>query len=240
MSNMEKRSYIFPRIADLTYPPFTTEPDGWLRDRDGDGLADDCIIRFSIPGDATAFPARFWGDLCDIAAHLGSLAVALPESITTTSNEPAAMVLTPDQAADLAIPIRQQHRQHVSSSTSLCDLRDFWTIDGALVDDDGDLRPDGSRLRLRLPDPCPIELGLALVDLAARLGLETTGLSLPLLAQDDAALNPGDLLLDLSGKAGGSGIVPLDGDRVKITGSNDGKLAAVRMLSTTWPRLDAS
>ncbi len=81
---------------------------------------------------------------------------------------------------------------------------------------------------------------MALVDLAARLGLETTGLSLPLLAQDDAALNPGDLLLDLSGKAGGTGIVSLDGDRVTITGSNDGKLAAVRVLATTWPRLDAS
>src|SRR4051812_13654018 len=100
MSNMEKRSYIFPRIADLAQAPFTTDTDGWLRERDGDGLADDCVVRFSVSGDATALSAPYLGDLCDIAAHLGSLAVALPESITTFSGNPAATVLTPNQAAD--------------------------------------------------------------------------------------------------------------------------------------------
>ncbi len=240
MSNMESRSYIFPRIADLAHPPFTTDPDGWLRDRDGDGLADDCAVRFSVPGNATTLPARFWGDLCDIAAHLGSLSVALPESITATPGDPAATTLTNGETAELASAVHQRHQPRLSPPIVLNDLRDFWTIDGALVDDDGDLRPDGSRLRLRLPDPCPIDLGLALVDLAARLGLETTGLSLPLLAQDDSALNPGDLLLDLMGEGDGPGVISLDGDRVAIAGSSEGKLAAVRVLATTWPRLDAS
>ena len=237
MSNMERRSYIFPRNAEPAPYPFTTEPGGWLRDRDGDGHPDDCAIRLTASDHVSI---TSWGDMFDIAAMIGVQSLAIPESITADASDPAGIALTPADGARFAKTARETASSNPASSVTLNDLRDVWTFDGALVDRDGDLRSDGSRLRFRLPDPCPAALGLAAVDLAARLGVETTGVSLPLLAQDDDALRPGDLLCDLSASEDGPGTISLVPGGLTITGDETGKIAALRVLSTTWPRLDRS
>ncbi len=67
-------------------------------------------------------------------------------------------------------------------------------VDGALRDANGDGVPDGLRLRLLLLGQPSTDEWLALLDLAARLGLETAGIDLPLgipataACPDDAAL----------------------------------------------------
>jgi hypothetical protein len=242
MSNTVSRSFVFPRPIDPFPAPFTTGPSGWLRDRDDDGLPDDLAIRLTVEADRT-YPLSYWGDLLDIAARLGCQAVALPDEIAVPPGAIPpdgieARILEPEEAHRLAVIARRHPAPAPNSPAALSDLRAFWTGAGALVDADGDGRGDGSRLRIQLPDPCPTELGLAAIELAARLGLETTALHLPLLLTEQRATD-NELLLDCTGESPAQSVTLVD-SAVRVSGSIPERAAALRFLAGTWPCLDRS
>ncbi|MGH2547992.1 MAG: M14 family metallopeptidase [Thermomicrobiales bacterium] len=246
MSNTGNRSFVFPLPVDPAPEPFTTGRAGWLVDRDDDGFADDVSIRLTVePG--MSYPLSYWGDLLDIAARIGCQNVAIPEALTSVPGGSLpdgieVKALTIEGAHRVATGARYAETTLPETPPTLEDLRDFWTVSGALVDANGDGRGDGSRLRIVLPDPCPAELGLAAVELAARLGLETTGLRLPLLIMSPDDLDQAELLLDLSGESetSGSGSISLDGGIITVSGTLADRVRAALFLANVWPRLDTT
>jgi hypothetical protein len=246
MSNTGNRSFVFPLPVDPAPEPFTTHRGGWLVDRDDDGFADDVSIRLTVESEMS-YPLTYWGDLLDIAARIGCQNVAIPDALTCAPGDSLpsgveARALSIEEAHAIATGARFAETPLPETPPTLDDLRNFWTASGALVDANGDGRGDGARLRILLPDPCPVELGLAAVELAARLGLETTGLRLPLLIMSPDDLDPAELLLDLSGKPETSenGSISLDGNTVTVTGNVEARVRAALFLANVWPRLDAT
>jgi hypothetical protein len=67
------------------------------------------------------------------------------------------------------------------------DLREIWTIKGWLADRNSDEVPDGVKARFVLGRDNPSGVKRGWIELAGRLGLETTGFSFPLMQWDDAA-----------------------------------------------------
>lgn len=246
MSNTGSRSFVFPLPVDPAPEPFTIGSGGWLVDRDDDGFADDLAVRLTIDANIL-YPLSYWGNMLDIAARLGCQSLALPEQIAVTPGTPLpagvrSVVLTPEEAVIFASGAGVAPSAFPENAPALTDLRDFWTDAGVLVDANGDGRADGTRLRLLLPDPCPAELGLAAIDLAARLGLETTALRLPLFIMSPDDLASGERLLDLTGTTPGlePGTIVLAGSSVAVGGNVDARVRATRFLATVWPRLDGS
>jgi len=64
--------------------------------------------------------------------------------------------------------------------TPLRSLADLYGPDGLCVDSDGDLLPDLGRVRIELPVDLAPPTGREVIDVGARIGLETLGLSVPL------------------------------------------------------------
>lgn len=258
---------------------FSIDPiHGALRDRNGDGVADDLRVRLVVAGAPTA---EEWVALLTLAARLGveTSALTLPlayddprailaDLIPLTFGAPGAAATAeagwslPDAAAVWALlgfdPL-------VSTlpgpeRTAVRDLAAFYTVAGALADDDGDLFPERIRLCPVVPRDISLPIGLALLDLAARLGMEATGLALPFAVGTGAAPPSGvlPLRLDIPGVAvsgtrptrgqpilaPGEGECRLayedDGSAVLIVrGDEAGVVAALRELAGTWPYLRA-
>lgn len=118
---------------------------------------------------------------------------------------------------------------------------------GLFVDADGDRLPDDTRCCFVVSENISHEIGVALVDAAARLGVEAAGLTVPLCAPGDlGAVVP--VLIDGAAPAGVRGDVPLlhalgDGrTAVVIAGGTDGgtcallrTLAIAPLIDTTFP-----
>ncbi len=128
----------------------------------------------------------------------------------------------------------------------LCSLAGLFGPNGLSVDDDGDLLPETPRTHIALPDDLSPHEAAAAIDLAARLGLESLGLGLPLALQPgDAPVKPGHITIaiePLGGSAArdlgaGEGDVRLldgaDGaSTIRVTGGDaDGRMRALRALS---------
>ncbi len=257
---------------------FSTDPvDGALRDRNGDGVADELRVRLVVTGAPTADE---WVALLTLAARLGVETSALtlpfayddphaipPDTIPLTCGATRAGAAAgvgwtvPDAAAIWAL-LGLDPALAASPTPERVGVRDlaaFYTAVGALADDDGDLFPERIRLcPIVPPGGLPRSVGLALLDLAARLGLEATGLVLPFAIGADAALSPGalPLHLDVSGAGvGGAGPEPdqlplaagegecrlVDGDAGRtalvVRGDEAGISGVLRELAATWPYL---
>ncbi|MGN6563673.1 MAG: M14 family zinc carboxypeptidase, partial [Thermomicrobiales bacterium] len=141
------------------------------------------------------------------------------------------------------------------------DLARFYEPDGpALADDDGDLFADRLRLCPVVPPNLPVDIGLALLDLAARLGLEAAGVCFPVAATAGEAL-PADsvpLYLAWQGQppaevtlvpatralplAPGEGVCTLartaaGGPALAVWGDVAGVAWTLRQLAAAWPCL---
>ena len=203
---------------------FSTDPvHGALRDRNGDGIADDLRVRLVV---ASVPTADEWVALLTLAARLGveMSALTLPFAYADLRAIPADTIplifgamdatandtvrwLLPDAAAVWALlgfdptalipppPERPAAR----------DLAAFYDAAGALADDDGDLFPERIRLCPVVMGDISLRVGQALLDLAVRVGLEATGLALPFAVAAGATVPLGALPLriDLGGVAAG-------------------------------------
>lgn len=86
-----------------------------------------------------------------------------------------------------------------SAPSALRSLAGLYGPEGLACDTDGDLLPDLLRARLALPDDLTAEEIGALIDIAARLGLESLGLVLPFaFPRGDMLLEPDTLLVEVS------------------------------------------
>ncbi len=257
---------------------FSTDPvDGALLDRNGDGVADDLRVRLVVGGVPTA---EEWIALLTLAARLGVETSALtlpfayddprmipadtiPLAFGTTNSvteEPVRWDL-PDAAAVwalLGLDPTAPSAAPPPKRTAIGDLADLYTTTGALADDDGDLFPERIRLCPIVPDDISLSVGLALLDLTARLGIEATGLALPFAVVAGTAPPSGalPLRLELPGVAvGGARLTPsqailaagvgecrlVDEDDARtvlvVRGDEVGVSGVLRELAMTWPYL---
>jgi hypothetical protein len=165
----------------------------WVVDRNGDGYADDIALRLVVD-DATGPLGRdVWAALIDLAARLGlethalTLPLVVPAGTPLPGDVDTVIVRTvadvPSYASGHDLEPLTAHATQTAPAPCLTRL---FTIDGALEDRDADLLPDASRLTFSLPDMLPAALGAAVANLAARIGLESGGVTFPLV-RDGAA-----------------------------------------------------
>lgn len=162
-----------------------SDPRDWLRDLNGDGFIDDVNLRLVVaPPDGVGGRA-YWGAVLDLAARIGleTHALAFPLVSTIADDERPVVELRTAAEAEALISDNTE-AESVAGATSdrtVSDcLLDLFTADGALEDRDGDLLPGASRVAFDLPESLPVALGAALANLAARLGLESGGVTTPL------------------------------------------------------------
>lgn len=124
----------------------------------------------------------------------------------------------------------------------LGDLAELFENGGLLVDRDGDLLPDGTRLCIRLPDPCPREIGIAAIEFAARVGMESSGIDLPIGMTAGEPAPHGAIMLDLnaapaSDLTSGQGRLRLENGGLRVDGDSPGIAALLRYLAVNWPSM---
>jgi hypothetical protein len=252
---------------------FTAEPDhGALLDRNGDGVADDLRARLLVAGEPSV---EEWCELIHLAARLGleTGALSLPLGLADGATLPEGGRTLRFVAAGVEASAGAEDGWVVRGAAELralwgaglggaeaampvsagvvpdggVDLARLYEADGLLRDDDGDLTPDRVALTIVLSRPPSAAVGLALCDLAARLGMESAGLRFPLAVPFGATLPPDTVLLWLAAPnpalgrpAPGEGLVavtPDDQGRTALLVAGDDASAArlIRDLAATWP-----
>jgi hypothetical protein len=242
---------------------FHTGQNGFLRDRNGDGFVDDLALRIVLPPDIDRIPPEIWRALIDLAARSGLETAGLPDRLTVDAGDPVPPdyfrlnVLHHGDGSERSIPIWTardieqlmsdestpgDQAPAASSQSGRASLADLFQPGGLLVDRDDDLLADGTRVCLRLPEPCPASIGRAAIELAARIGMESGGIDLPigLTASMDA---PADaVVLDLAPQPcadllAGHGLLSVGGDGLQLEGDGPGKAALAQFLASTWPNV---
>ncbi|HMM42223.1 MAG TPA: hypothetical protein PKA95_10005, partial [Thermomicrobiales bacterium] len=172
----------------------------WIVDRNGDGYADDVATRFVLNLAGGGASRDLCAGLINFAARLGLATHALTTPLVvaagsaTTGNRRDVPVASIDDLPALpALESSAGEPLGELGEPSGC-LTDLFTTQGALADTDGDLLPDATRLAFDLPDELPAALAAAVANLAARVGLESGGVTLPLVRDDGArfAVRPGE------------------------------------------------
>jgi len=234
--------------------PFVVGPGGFLLDRNDDGHPDDLSVRIVLPTDPSHVSTEVWCALIDLAARLGLETTGLPDRLvlTTAENLPAgcdAIIVDAHDAtairsiARAGLPPATTRASDSIAAPSMVDLARLLSADGVLRDRDGDWLPDGTRLVILLPDPCPPSLAVAAIELAARIGLESGGIDLPLAIPIGADIPRGAVTLDLAasetdgGDADSTAHVSIDSGNLRLSGSDDARAALLHYLAITWPRL---
>jgi Zinc carboxypeptidase len=252
---------------------FTTDAEqGALLDRNGDGVPDDLRARLAVVGEPSV---EEWCELIHLAARLGletgalSLPLGLSDGVTLPDGGKVLrfVAASAGDASGLAdgwvvrsvAELRALWGAGLGSggaalpatataaTGATLDLARLYDTDGLLRDDDGDLTPDRVALTIVLSRAPSMTVGLALCDLAARLGMESAGLRFPLAVPFGAPIPPGDVLLSiappipgLGRPAPGEGLVavtPDDQGRTALLVAGDDASAArlIRDLAATWP-----
>ncbi|MEZ4521273.1 MAG: M14 family metallopeptidase [Thermomicrobiales bacterium] len=173
-----------------------TDLDNYLIDRNGDGYIDDANVRFvALPDDATD-PMQFWSSLIDLAARIGLNAQALPLPLfiapdAETTIDPVGLRNLEDIESLGSQPEPAQHREDINGNAPprSTDFLDLFTARGLLEDLDDDRLPDATSFGMTLPDEIPPALGAALCNLAVRIGLESGGVTFPVVADRRASLS---------------------------------------------------
>jgi hypothetical protein len=214
-----------------------TELHDWLNDSDGDGIPDNVntLLILDLP---EGEPDReFWSVLLNVSATLGLHCAALPFPIVLASpdhsrpeNLSAVTIKSRDDIQSM-LPLRTGELPAARSENgpaSSC-LTTLFTPDGALLDEDGDLVADGTRITFDLPETLPSDVGAALANLTARVGLESGGLSLPLVGTGLATFS-----VRLS--ADPASLVSTD-DGWLASGTSDDLAALLNQIAEHWPHV---
>lgn len=203
---------------------------GWLVERDAAGFPGEPTQRFQVAPPGGMASRAYLAALLDFAARLGLESSALPDALFSAEAAPGRTALSsPEEILALfGTPGGDVWESAPLERPASDCLTRLFSVDGALEDRDGDLLPDASRLAFVLPDTLPVEVAAELANVAARLGLESGGISFPLVRADGApfVVAPGDGAAELRAEAGGW---RLSGD----TGEMARLLAAV---ASDWPR----
>lgn len=191
-------------------PDLLFTPGWFLRDDNADGSPDDLRARFVLDEEPTR---ETWRALIDLTARLGLETAGITFPLVTSdpgidslpiivrNGSGAAPVIDPKgwqgryavvvegpraiQALTLAGAADRKSAVDLDSRASLArlDLLDLLEPEGLLTAE-CDRLPLGSRLCVMLPDDLPRSVGIGLIHLAARLGLESGGIDLPLATVD--------------------------------------------------------
>jgi hypothetical protein len=154
-----------------------------LIDRNQDGFPDDIVGMLAIPDD---IDTSTWEATLNLAARLGLGSSGFTPPIV--DREPLlgrlSITVRPGDADRLNVLAMGGHQpievsRNPLSSPALIDLSDPWAIGGLLADRDDDQAADDSAIHIQLPNDVPYEIGSALAELAARIGIECGALTLP-------------------------------------------------------------
>lgn len=209
----------------------------WVVDRNGDGFADDVAARLVLHPADGMIDRHLAARLLDRAAQIGLATHAMTMPLAVTSGTASGddrhdvVVASVDDLPALARPRSGgQEDGNQPGEPSAC-LTDLFTIRGALADADGDLLPDATRLTFDLPDAMPTILAAALANLSARIGLESGGVTLPLVRDGGArfVVRPGDGAARLSAGDGGW----------LAEGDATGLAQLLDRIASDWPHLTA-
>lgn len=251
---------------------FTVDPEhGALLDRNCDGVPDDLRLRLLVAGHPSV---EEWCELINLAARLGleTSALSLPLGLSDRDALPGDARAFHFVAEGAAMPVGIPDAWTVRGAPGLralwgagldtsptaapattvpvasaLDLARLYETDGLLRDDDGDLTPDRVGLTIVLSRPPAIAVGLALCDLAARLGMESAGLRFPLAVRFGAPIPADTVPLTLAPPIPGLGrpapgealcaVTPDERGRTALLVAGDDALAAklIRDLAATWP-----
>jgi hypothetical protein len=209
-----------------------------LVDRNGDGLYDDATVRFVVTPDGTAETSEFWRRLLDLAGRIGLESQALPLPLFIGPGERPVGddvgTLTIQSEGDiqsLEVPFASSEAPTTISHGHACAqsdcLLDLFTPSGLLVDRDGDLLPDATRVTFDLPEALPLDVGAALANLAARIGLESGGVTFPL-----AGDGPHPLRIRITDDPAS---FATDGDGWQVSGDARSVAALLNRIATDWP-----
>jgi hypothetical protein len=208
-----------------------------LIDRNGDGLFDDATARFLIAPEGGSASPQFWGALFDMAARIGLEAQALPLPLFVgPSAAPEAGdvrlvdLRTEGDIRSLDVPFAGRDAEgepHEAAQPSAC-LLDLFTLNGMLTDRNGDLLPDATRVTFDLPESLSVEVGAALANLAVRIGLETGGVTLPLVGG-----GPHPLRVRIGD---GPARFAAAGEGWLVEGDSDSVARLVDGMAAHWPR----
>ncbi len=210
-----------------------------LIDRNSDGFFDDACVRFVVTPPTSDGDVDFWGRLIDIAARIGLECQALPLPLFLVEDGPppedAAPRIVLASLADLdrlEIPfvgpiVQQDTTNSPVAGNPSSDLLDLFTAAGMLADLDGDQLPDATTLGIKLSESISVDLGVALANLAVRIGLETGGVSFPLVG--DA---PRTLRFRISE---GPAVLLSEAGSWIAEGGEDSIAALFEEISRSWP-----
>lgn len=259
-------------LADATAFFSLDAVSGALVDANGDGVPDGIRARLVLTGQPSAAE---WVELVNLAARIGleTTGIALPLVSANVRSIDAGLLpvyfvpevggTAPDADVGLCIrgaaevrrlwqsgvqpskPVASSGERSACDVEAVDDLAQLFEIGGLYADDDDDLFPDGVAVTVILPEELSLDLGAALCDFAARIGLETTGIRFPLAvaAGNDTGATPA-IVLDIAGGADADTVVTWerhhDGRRVlAIRGGERRAVAALRGLAENWPCLAA-
>ena len=210
---------------------------GWTADRNGDGFVDDIAPRLVINPPRGMVDRDFCARLIDLAARLGlethalTLPFAVVAGMARTDDRPDLTVATAGDLPVLPAPTALGDERIGNLGEPSSCLTDLFTIRGALADTDGDLLPDMTRLTFDLPVEMPASFAAALANFAARVGLETGGVTLPLAREGGSrfVVRPGMGPSRLTAKDGGW---LAEGDAIELANLLD-------RVAGEWPHLAA-
>ncbi|HET7036065.1 MAG TPA: M14 family metallopeptidase [Thermomicrobiaceae bacterium] len=234
--------------------------DDLILDTNGDGYPDD--LRARIVLDGTPAP-ELWAAILDLAARLGLETSGFTPPLITPAPTPAQLpivVSNGDAERFTRLARGWQGREAIAAAgpraveqlarlgqqaaapgepqpepPAALDLRELFETGGLLVDG-GDGLPVGTRLSVVIPPSLPAFVGRALADFAARLGVESGGVTLPVATTGEPPAWAIPLRLNLqTGAETELRVVP--GPALELAGDPEQAAYLIDTLARDWPRL---
>ncbi len=157
-----------------------------LVDRNRDGFPDDIVGSLVVPD---GLNTETWTAVINLAARLGLSSSGFTPPLVA-SRPPIDRVSITVRNGDAerlnALTLNSPEPEHrhpgdssIGEQRTSVDLADTWSIRGFLTDRDGDQAADDAAIHIIVPDDLPDDVGAALADFAARIGIECAGMRFP-------------------------------------------------------------